>query len=320
MGLHKDALEALLWVRRQGTKTMPEKEQLHKIARAYAACCDYDKAYLYQDSAYVASDSLFNKNMADAIAHWNAEFENREHLLEIETIKADRLQLTVWLLIVAAAVVLLVIAIVAQRRRLKRKAETQAANKYVEGLENERSRLSKELHDGVCNDLLGVQMLAQLAKKPEEQQEMIEQLQRTREDVRRISHDLASPVMDQTPFADMVERYVDRFRKGTDKEINLNIEIEKEIDPEMSTQRYRIIQELTANAVKHSSGKKIKISISSSSKGVGIRIDSDGMPEMKSRTHGLGMVSIRNRVAALGGTVINTSDAEGYHSQIDIII
>lgn len=44
------------------------------------------------------------------------------------------------------------------------------------------------------------------------------------------------------------------------------------------------------------------------------------MPEMKSRTHGLGMVSIRNRVAALGGTVINTSDAEGYHTQIDIII
>jgi len=32
---------------------------------------------------------------------------------------------------------------VAQRRRLKRKAETQAANKYVEGLENERSRISK---------------------------------------------------------------------------------------------------------------------------------------------------------------------------------
>ena len=55
-------------------------------------------------------------------------------------------------------VVLLVIWYELRRRRQKKEEELKLAQRYIEGLERERRRLAKDLHDGVCNDLLGIGM------------------------------------------------------------------------------------------------------------------------------------------------------------------
>ena len=74
-----------------------------------------------------------------------------------------RFRLAVALAVLAVVVALFAIYAMVQRRRrheremefaaLRHDTERQLTTRYVEGLENERARMARELHDGVCNDL-----------------------------------------------------------------------------------------------------------------------------------------------------------------------
>lgn len=61
---------------------------------------------------------------------------------------------------------------------------------YICGLEDSNNRISKELHDGVCNDLLSIEIEMRQAETPS----FSIQLERIREALRNLSHQLATPV------------------------------------------------------------------------------------------------------------------------------
>lgn len=74
---------------------------------------------------------------------------------------------------------------------LRKRKNWKLAQSYIEGLERERTRLAKELHDGVCNDLLGIGMNMQCMQPTDEsKQEILALLEQVRSDVRCISHEL----------------------------------------------------------------------------------------------------------------------------------
>ena len=87
------------------------------------------------------------------------------------------------------------------------------ARQYIDGLESERKRLAKELHDGVCNDLLGIQYCMQMsdAVGDEAQQKLFPMLEQARTDIRFISHELMPPALQYTNLNIMLEDYVERF-------------------------------------------------------------------------------------------------------------
>ena len=61
------------------------------------------------------------------------------------------------------------------------------AKSYIDGLERERTRLAKELHDGVCNDLLGIGMQVQcMPPSAESKHELLDLLEQVRGEVRCI--------------------------------------------------------------------------------------------------------------------------------------
>ena len=77
---------------------------------------------------------------------------------------------------------------------------------YLEGLESERFRLSKELHDNVSNGLLSLEMQLKTGKYSlEEAYVLIEQL---RSQVRGISHELSPPVFVAVTLPEIIEDYV----------------------------------------------------------------------------------------------------------------
>ncbi len=317
IGNSAGSLKDLLWLRNHRKSTMPAKELLGRIGRDYMAIGDFRQASLYLDSACIASDSLFNREMKEALAKWDAKFENQEKQIEIDRMENERLRFIFWLVTAIIVLVLLCVAIFAQRRSLKRKIELEAARKYVEGLESERSRISKELHDGVCNDLLGVQLLAETAYDQTGMNEMLEYLERTREEARRISHDLASPSLERTSFEEMTQVFVERLAKGAGRIINFSCELSCEPSQEVSANLYRIIQELTANAVKHSSCGPISVVINGDSEKLHICVKSPATVRQNDKP-GIGMISVQNRVKTLNGKISTESDDSCNYTKIDI--
>ena len=70
-----------------------------------------------------------------------------------------------------------------RRRRQKKEEELKLAQRYIEGLERERRRLAKDLHDGVCNDLLGIGMQLQCLPPTEQgKAEVKAMLEKVRQD------------------------------------------------------------------------------------------------------------------------------------------
>ena len=55
-----------------------------------------------------------------------------------------------------------------RRKRIRKEEELKLAQSYIDGLERERTRLAKDLHDGVCNDLLGIGMNMQYMQPTDE--------------------------------------------------------------------------------------------------------------------------------------------------------
>ena len=81
-----------------------------------------------------------------------------------------------WIMATVVVVFILILFLlyyVFRRKRIKKEEELKLAQSYIEGLERERTRLAKELHDGVCNDLLGIGMNMQCMQPTDEsKQEM----------------------------------------------------------------------------------------------------------------------------------------------------
>ena len=76
-----------------------------------------------------------------------------------------------------SAFLLLAAYYVFRRKRIRKEEELKLAQSYIDGLERERTRLAKDLHDGVCNDLLGIGMNMQYMQPTDESKREILALQ-----------------------------------------------------------------------------------------------------------------------------------------------
>lgn len=109
----------------------------------------------------------------------------------------------------SSAFLLLAAYYVFRRKRIRKEEELKLAQSYIDGLERERTRLAKDLHDGVCNDLLGIGMNMQYMQPTDEsKREILALLEQVRSDVRCISHELMPPKFQVTTLAETVEAYV----------------------------------------------------------------------------------------------------------------
>jgi signal transduction histidine kinase len=75
------------------------------------------------------------------------------------------------------------------------------------------------------------------------------------------------------------------------------------LDPATEVAVYRVAQEALHNALRHSGGRCVTISVSGTARRVVLEVADDGAGFDPSSASGLGLVSMRQRAAAAGGTV-----------------
>lgn len=199
---------------------------------------------------------------------------------------------------------------------IRREAGHKLEEVYREGQEQERSRLARELHDGVSNQLLALEM--KLRDETSLPPQTIEMLSESREQVRRVSHELLPPEFEHTTLDDVLDNYA-ALMDGTGgcavSYISTPVDADWCTLPQKTAlEVYRIVQEAVGNAIKHSHATTVSIGMHQGNNGIlTVIVSNDGHGETDAEwSVGIGHRSMHQRAAAICGTVTYQKVPFGY--------
>lgn len=209
---------------------------------------------------------------------------------------------------------------VTEQRRAK--LELQLINSQLRALyvdqqtvrEDERTRISRELHDDLGQQLTGLKLnLLWLVGRMKEgrsvDQEHLDSMRQTLNgaisSVRRISSELRPAILDELGFADAVAWQTRELAKHSGLQVELKLADAGLVQGEvLSTALFRIVQESLTNVVRHAQASAVQVVLEQVDQRLVLRIMDNGIgvPDTPS-VGGIGMVSMRERARAVGAAL-----------------
>src|SRR5207245_2118651 len=200
----------------------------------------------------------------------------------------------------------------------------KALRQLNETLEEEIKRIAYAVHDEAGQLLVAVHLaLAELALElPESQQAQVtrikELLNQVEKHLRRYSHELRPTILDDLGWIPAIRFLADGVSKRANLPIHIDANISGRLPGTIETTLYRIVQEALTNAVKHAKASNIWIRAWKEDLLLCCSVRDDGSgfeirPAQKAmRRDGLGLIAMRERVSAIGGTLqIDSSPGNG---------
>jgi signal transduction histidine kinase len=306
LGHYRESLDVqhhLLNLQNKAATFMPAEKLWLRMARNYAALHNSDSTTYCYERALELTDSIRAKETDKQLSEFYARFKTSEKELALANMEKEKARSEMWLAIwVAIAIVVIIVSILYIRDREKKERMRILQNR-ITAKEEERKRLAKELHDGVCNDLYGIEMLMQAGRHDEE---LLDDVEKIRMDVRRISHELMPPSLHDVNLSQALEDMVSKLRNAYPaKTFNLSIQPNADWDrvsEKVTYSLYRICQELLGNMLRHANPQVISLSISLVADVLKVELSHDGDASSTSDGTGIGLESVRERLAAIEST------------------
>jgi len=215
-------------------------------------------------------------------------------------------------------------------QELETEKQLSATQALLQGQEDERSRMAKELHDGLGGLLSGVKLnLHNMNKKliiTEEDGNSFEKsitlLDESISELRRVAHNL----MPESILKFGLDGAIREFLQSVDNE-NLKINyqsyhIENGINKQLDISTYRIIQELVNNAMKHADASEILVQVRKDEHFLVIDVEDNGKgfdPDSIKKESGMGLTGIRSRINYWKGDLqIESAESSGTSVHIEI--
>ena len=193
----------------------------------------------------------------------------------------------------------------------------------LRGQEQERRRISRELHDGLNQRLAALSMdlsaldgrIADAAAARERLHSIEERVVAISDEVRRISHELHPSILEHAGFVAALRSHCREFSKQTGIQAYVATEnVPEPVDPSIGTSLFRLSQEALQNVAKYSEATEVRLSVSGTDQGIRLSIvdNGKGFNIALARTRdGLGLVSMNERARSLGGRFSIESPAQG---------
>ena len=288
--------------------TMPKERLLSERAKCLAALGRTGEAFSVMKEAFIELDSVKQSDVEKGMNELAAKYNSLEKEMSIEKMKREKTELNnrvLWLAVLIAVLAAMVCILLYRRKLARQKAELQEKRSFINGMENERERMAKELHDGVCNDLLATTLLLATDTERAEQQ-----LRSVWKDVRHLSHTLMPPRFGKVGLNDAVTSYVASLSEDSGRKISLDINSQFDwhsLPQQMAYEAYRIIQEAMANAVRHSRTGDIVVSLGYNGTVVAKVVNAIDADEPH-HSDGLGVETMRRRANTIGAELEIKSD------------
>jgi two-component system, NarL family, sensor kinase len=207
---------------------------------------------------------------------------------------------------------------ITQQRIIELEIQQQltATEAILKGEDQERTRIAKDLHDGLGGMLSGVKhsfssMRGNFIMTPENAkifERSIDMVDASIQEMRRLAHNMMPEALLKFGLDAALMDYCGGINDSDILKINYkSIGLEKgEFDQSKNITIYRIIQELTNNIIKHSKAKTAIVQLIYADKTLDITVEDDGIGFDKNHiptTKGIGWTNITNRVDFLKGSI-----------------
>ncbi|WOK09213.1 tetratricopeptide repeat protein [Imperialibacter roseus] len=309
-----------------------------RLSEIYSSLNVPNRAFRYLTLYDSLDEILFNTEKARIIGELETKYETErkekelaQAQTEIERRIAERNGYLITLAVFLSLTILLVLiyqqrqgAIKALRQREKDlfnkkvnelllEQELTSLNAMLDGQENERKRLSRELHDRIGSLLTAARFTLETNGK-EQGDKLKDFLAEALEETRNLSHSLASGVLAKFGLVAAINDLKASIEDDRDIQILFNHEgLDTRINNEIEIDTYRIIQELISNSLKHSFAKKITIFIAVRDQHLELNYRDDGVGFIVDSVQGgIGLKNVEARSKKYNGQLsIDSRPAEG---------
>ncbi|WLD58284.1 cache domain-containing protein [Salinispirillum sp. LH 10-3-1] len=226
------------------------------------------------------------------------------------------------LIITVLLIIMLGLAINLHEHRLADSRLQELVQKFMRLQVNERRKFSRELHDGINQELVSLKFRLELAVKKlgggDEPHPALHDLNiassvlnGTIQEVRQISHNLRPVLLDDLGLKPALRALTEQFSERTAIQVQLRFELEDiKVPDDIETTIYRLAQECLTNIEKHADANRVTISLTYQSPDIHFEVSDNGrgFNPRTAKRQGIGLVNMKERVEVIGGTFNLISD------------
>jgi two-component system NarL family sensor kinase len=321
----------------------------YELAQTSEKLGDIKSAYAWLHKYAVLADSAHQERITADITETETRYQSAEKEKQIYQLQAknEKAVLTIknnrlvnWLLAVVclflAAVTILVLLFYRNNKRIwqqqqqlhelelqkiKQDHRISMLSAMLEGQEQERTRLARDLHDGLGGLLSSIKIeLSQVSKQPEQQinygiGRTLSHLDDAVNELRRIARSLMPEILMKYGLAEATKEFCKNLNETGVNLICQVFNYKDSLPREKQVVLYRIIQELVNNAVKHASAGQILVIIQQSGEKLFVTVEDDGkgFDTTKPNTkNGAGLANVKARADFLNASFdIQSSHGHG---------
>ncbi len=198
----------------------------------------------------------------------------------------------------------------------------------LEGQENERSRLARDLHDGLGGLLSGTKICLSNVNhrtNPKEIQiqldKSLNQIDFAVHELRRVAHNLMPELLLKYGLQETIQEYVNRMSSERLEVSAQFVNLKTELPHDKQILVYRIIQELVNNALKHANAHQIIVQLAENDQHIFVTVEDDGdgfATEILDQKKSAGIHNVKTRLSLLNGQLnIQTQEKVGTTIEFD---
>jgi two-component system, NarL family, sensor kinase len=323
------------------------------LAETYEKIGDYKSANLYNQLNIRMHDALVSKENFAAAADIQNKYDRAKkdnEILRLAVVNKQRSMLNK--ILIGSSLGLILISFLGYRNvrkgqqlaknkealqqqkinELEKDKQLLAVNAMLKGQEEERSRIAKDLHDGLGGLLSGTKLsfmhvkdnLVLTPKMAALFDKSLSMLDNTIGDLRKVAHNLMPEALVKYGLNEALRDFCDSIQSSSGIKIVFQEFGEKRhLDNTSEVFAYRIIQELVNNVIKHAEASEIIVQLTMNNNKIGITVEDNGKGFDKNNllgNEGAGMANIRYRVQYLNGTSdIISSEGNGTSVHIELM-
>jgi len=323
------------------------------MAQTYEASHDYKNAYDYYIKYMTIRDSLVTAEKSKQLFELDTRYQTEKKEKEIVKLTSEKHEKNLILIALSGLITMLAIAgyffaktlrnkkLIAEQtieikerqiQELEKERQLLATKSVLKGEESERSRMARDLHDGLGGLLSGVKINLSSMKgnsiitseNAQAFDHAIKLLDTSISELRRVAHNLMPETLNHYGLKTALNDFIGEMSKNPSTELTFSFfGADIRFESQLELTAFRIAQELVNNALKHSGAAKIDLQLIADVDRICIQVVDNGKGfDTKGKSgDGKGLVSIRDRVTANNGRFeIESTPGEGTEATVEFLL
>jgi two-component system, NarL family, sensor kinase len=307
------------------------------LSDVYAVTGRYKHAYEYHQKYKEANDSIVSLDSKKNVTELEKKYESekKDKQIIVQQSQLQKRKILNYVLIGSAAALLLLSLLTYRNYHQKKRIQQQRINELetqqqltateavLKGEEQERTRLAKDLHDGLGGMLSGIKYsfntmkgnLVMTAENSQAFERSMDMLDSSIKEMRRVAHNMMPEALVRFGLDTALKDFCNDINQSGALQVSYQSIGLKDIaiDQTAAITIYRIVQELINNTMKHAAAKNAVVQVTKANNQLSVTVEDDGTgfdTSVLKQSRGIGWSNIQNRVDFLKGNLDVQSEKE----------